>query len=71
MIRLKVQEFAQKRGFTQGKLARAANLDPKTLRHIYQNPYANIELHTLDRLAHVLQVDPRELIEPVLKPPLP
>jgi len=63
MIRLKVKEYAQKMGFTQGRLARAANIDPKTARKIYQDPYANIELHTLDRLAQVLQVDPRDLIE--------
>ncbi len=64
MIRLKVREVAKQKGFSQGRLSRAANIDPTTLARIYKNPEAaNITLYTLDRLAKALGVHPSELIE--------
>lgn len=61
MIRLRVKEVAQAKGFTQAKLSRAADVDPKTISTIYHNPYTDIRLSTLDRLARALQVPIHEL----------
>jgi len=65
MIRLKVKEVAAAKGIGQGKLARMADMDIKTVRRIYRDPYAEISTYTLDRLAKVLGVDVRELLESV------
>lgn len=64
MIRLRVKEIAQQKGMGQGKLQRRADMDVKTIRKIYKDPFVIITTETLDKLAHALEVDPRELIEP-------
>ena len=65
MIRLKVKEVAQSKGYSMARLARAANMDGRTLRRIYNFPHRNVDTDTLDRLAIVLGVDVSELIESV------
>ena len=66
MIRLKVQEIAARQGISQGKLARMADMDVKTLKRIYRNPTAEVSSFTLDKLAKALGVDASELIESIL-----
>ena len=63
MIRLKVKEVATAKGMGQGKLQRLADMDIKTVRRIYRDPYTIITTETLWKLAKVLDVDPRELID--------
>ncbi len=63
MIRLRVKEVAQAKGITQGKLQRMADMDIKTIRKIYRNPYTIITTETLARLAEALGVPSAELIE--------
>jgi DNA-binding Xre family transcriptional regulator len=65
MIRIKVKEVAESKAIGQGKLARMADMDAKTLKRIYRNPYADISIYTLDKLAKALQVDASTLIESV------
>ena len=69
MIRLKVKEIATLRKLGQGKLARLADMDVKTLKRIYRDPMADISMATLDKLAVALNVDASLLIES--EPPLP
>jgi DNA-binding Xre family transcriptional regulator len=63
VIRLRVKEVAASMGIGQSKLARMADMDLKTVRRIYKDPYAEISTVTLARLAQALNVDARELIE--------
>lgn len=65
MIRLKIKEVAQQKGFTQGGLARTAKIDENTLKRLYRDPYAVTTTETLDKLAMALEVDVRELLESV------
>ncbi len=65
MIRLRVKEVAQEKGFSQGRLSRVANIDENTLKRIYRDPYAIITTETLDKLAKALGVPASELIEDV------
>jgi DNA-binding Xre family transcriptional regulator len=65
MIRLKIKEVAQAKGFSQGLLSRKANVDENTLKKLYRNPYTSTTTHTLDKLAKALGVDVRELLESV------
>jgi DNA-binding Xre family transcriptional regulator len=65
MIRLKIKEVAAAKGIGQGRLSRMADMDIKTIRRIYRDPYVDVSTYTLDRIATVLGVDVRELLESV------
>ena len=65
MIRLRVKEVAQEKGFSQGRLSRVANIDENTLKRIYRDPYAIITTETLDKLAKALGVPSSALIQDV------
>jgi len=65
MLRLRVKEVAQEKGFSQGKLARAADMATNTLRAIYRDPYREISTTTINKLARALDVPVTDLIEDV------
>ena len=65
MLRLRVKEIAQQQGLGQGKLARMADVDNKTLARIYKNPYAEVSTVTLEKLARALSVRVADIIEEV------
>ncbi len=70
MIRLKVKELAATKQISQGKLARRADIDVKTLQKIYRTPTTDmidVKLSILDRLATALGVDASELLESVVE----
>ncbi len=64
-VRLRVKEVAKQKGISQGKLARSADIDTKTLQRIYRYPTSIVTTETLDKLAKVLGVDVSELVESV------
>lgn len=68
MIRLRVKEVAQEKGISQGKLQRTADMDMKTIRKMYRDPFVIITTETLSKLAKALGVPSRELIEDVDEP---
>ena len=65
MLRLRFKEIAQQQGLGQGKLARMADVDIKTLARIYKNQYAEVSSVTLEKLARALSVPIADLIEEV------
>ena len=65
MLRLRVKEIAQQQGLGQGKLARMADMDIKTLARIYKNPFAEVSSVTIEKLARALSVSVADLIEEV------
>lgn len=67
-IRIKLREIARMRGLGQSRLSRKADMDLHVIQRIYRDPYANITLMTLEKLARVLEVEPGVLLE--LDPPL-
>jgi len=68
MIRLRVKEVAKAKGISQGRLQRRADLDIKTIRKLYHDPYTIITTETLWKLAKALEVPSSELIEDVPDP---
>lgn len=68
MIRLKVKEVAQAKGMSQRKLSIRSETDIKTIQKIYRYPNSVVTTETLDKLAKVLEVDVRELLESVDEP---
>jgi transcriptional regulator with XRE-family HTH domain len=65
MLRLRVKEVAEEKGFSQGKLARAADMATNTLRAIYRDPCRETSTFTINKLAKALSVPVTTLIEDV------
>jgi DNA-binding Xre family transcriptional regulator len=63
MIRLKIKEVAQQKGYSMSRLSREANMAYKTIQTIWRDPYHEVTTTTLNKLARTLGVDPSELIE--------
>jgi len=63
LVRLKVKEVASAKGISQRQLFLRSGVDIKTLQKIYKDPYTNITVETLGKIAEVLGVDVSELIE--------
>ena len=62
MVQLRVKEVAQQKGFSKGKLSRAANVDINTLKRVYDDPNYSPTLATLEKLARALGVKIADLI---------
>ena len=65
MIRLKVKEVAEAKHISQRKLSMLSGVDIKNIQKIYRDPYRVVNTETLDKIARVLNVDVRELLESV------
>ncbi|HLX40391.1 MAG TPA: helix-turn-helix transcriptional regulator [Ktedonobacteraceae bacterium] len=65
MIRLRVKEVAQEKGFSLGKLSRASDVAYNTVKAIYKNPFKEVTTTTLNKLAAALGVPTSALIEDV------
>lgn len=63
MVRLKVREIAESKGYDPSTLAQDAEVDTNTIKHIWQNPYNATATNTLERIARTLQVSIHDLIE--------
>lgn len=65
MIRLKVRELSESRGYSMNYLSHIAILDIKVIRKMYREPTASFTTYALDKVAKALGVDASELIESV------
>ena len=63
MIRLRIKEIAEAKNIGINRLAHSADVDYKTVQKLFRDPEADINLHTLDKLAWSLGVTPADLIE--------
>lgn len=63
--RLKVKEVAEAKGMSMTKLQNRSEIAYGTIRKIFRDPYAEITITTLSRLAQALGVETRDLIEDV------
>ena len=63
MLRLRVKEVAQEKEMSMGKLSRVADVAYRTVKLIYSDPYRDVSLSTLVKLAGALGVSVVDLIE--------
>jgi len=63
MIRLRVKEVAEEKGLSMAKLARRADIDFKTVQRIFHDPYRDISMSTLEKIAAALDVPAISLME--------
>ena len=62
-VRLKVKELALERGFNQSTLSRTANVDFKTIQRLFRDPYRDVSISTVVKIAWALDVSLTDLIE--------
>ncbi len=65
MVRLRVKEIAEEKGFNQSSLSRAANISFNTVKRIYRDPYKEVTTTTLERIARALGVHIADLLEEI------
>ena len=63
MAKLRVKEIAQEKGISRGKLSRLADVDPTTMKRVYDDPHYSPTLFTLEKLAKALGVKIGDLID--------
>lgn len=63
MIRLKVKEAAQVKAVSMSKLSRMSDVSYDTIQQIYHNPYKDVNMSTLEKLANALNVSICDLFE--------
>ncbi len=69
MVRLLIKEVAKQKGFSMGRLQRTADISYRTVKLIYQDPYKDVTLSTLEKIANALDVSIHDLIEEGAEPP--
>ena len=65
MLRLKVKEVAQSKGFSMGELSRKSNVAYNTIKLIYREPLREVTTTTLNKIAKALDVPATDLLEDV------
>jgi DNA-binding Xre family transcriptional regulator len=65
MVRLRVKEIAEAKGYNMSSLSRASDVSFNTIKRIFRNPYKEVTTTTLERIARALEVPTSELIEDV------
>ena len=65
MLRLRVKEVAEKRGYNMSSLSRVSNVSILTIRHLCKRPEADVTISTLEKIALVLGVQIGDLVERV------
>lgn len=63
MLRLRVKELAEEKGFNQSSLSRAADIHFSTVKRIFQDPYKEVTTTTLYKIAKALKISICDLLE--------
>jgi DNA-binding Xre family transcriptional regulator len=63
--RLRIKEIAAEKGVSLTRLSQRSEVAYNTVRKLFRDPYAEVTLSTLQRLADVLGVSVRDLLEDV------
>lgn len=63
MLRLRVKELAEERGYNMSSLSRASDVSFTTIKRFFRNPYAYANTDTLEKIALTLGVEVGDLIE--------
>jgi len=64
-VRYRVKELAESRGLDRAKLARQADVTYETIHSLWRNPYRDVSMSTLLKIARALGVGVTDLYEEV------
>jgi transcriptional regulator with XRE-family HTH domain len=65
MLRLRVRELAEERGYNMSSLSRASDVSFTTIKRYFRKPYSYANTDTLEKIALTLGVEVGDLIERV------
>lgn len=65
MVRLKVREVAELKGINMAKLSRMADVSYNTTQALFHDPYHDVSIYILSRIAKALKVSICDLIEEI------
>ena len=65
MLRLRVKELAEQRGYNMSTLSRASDVSFSTIKRYFRNPYSYATTDTLEKIALTLDVKVGDLLERV------
>lgn len=65
MVRLRVKEIAEAKGFNMSSLSRSADISFNTVKRIFRDPYRETSTTVLEKIAKALGVPTADLIEDV------
>jgi DNA-binding Xre family transcriptional regulator len=65
MVRLKVKEIAESKGYNMSSLSRATDISFNTIKRLWQHPYEGANIQTLSKIAQVLGVSIGDLVEEI------
>ncbi len=65
MLRLRVKEIAEERGYNMSSLSRASDVSFTTIKRYFRKPYSYATTDTLEKIALTLGVEIGDLIERV------
>ncbi len=65
MLRLKVRENAGAKAVSMSKLSRLSDVSYDTIQQIYHNPYKDVNLSTLEKIADALGIHVCDLFDKV------
>ncbi len=65
MLRLRVRENAGAKAISMSKLSRLSDVSYDTIQQIYHNPFKDVNLSTLEKIADALGVNVCDLFEKV------
>ena len=71
MLRLRVKELAEERGYNMSSLSRASDVSFTTIKRYFRNPYSYATTDTLEKIALTLGVEIGDLVERVPDTPNP
>lgn len=63
MIRLRIKEIAESKGYSMGKVSRSSDVSLSTIRVAWKNPLYRIKVDTLQKIARGLGVTIGDLFE--------
>jgi DNA-binding Xre family transcriptional regulator len=65
MLRLRVKELAEERGYNMSSLSRASDVSFTTIKRYFKSPYSYATTDTLEKIALALGVEIGDLVERV------
>ena len=63
--RLRIKEIAEEKGMSMTKLSHRSEVAYNTVRKLFRDPYAEVTVTTLRRIADVLGVSVKDLLEDI------
>ena len=63
MVRLRIKEIAEEKGVNMAKLSRLADVGYTTVQVLFHDPFHDVSLYVLTRIAKALNVSICDLIE--------